>query len=68
MLMQTTNGDPTPTIWAEYDEIANSNDKNVKKVLLERQAFYERSKKAYAIVATGETRLYACLILRKGVL
>ena len=34
---------------------------------LERQAFYDRARKAYAIVATGETRLYGNLILKKGV-
>ncbi len=34
---------------------------------IERFAFYERAKKAFAIVATGETRLYGNLILKKGV-
>lgn len=34
---------------------------------LERFAFYERSKKAFAIVATGETRKYGNIILKKGV-
>ena len=35
---------------------------------IERFAFYERARKAFAIVATGETRLYGNLILKKGVL
>ncbi len=34
---------------------------------IERFAFYERAKKAFAVVATGETRLYGNLILKKGV-
>jgi L-fucose mutarotase len=34
---------------------------------VERFAFYERAKRAYAIVATGETALYANIILKKGV-
>jgi len=34
---------------------------------VERFAFYERAKKAYAVIATGETELYANLILKKGV-
>jgi L-fucose mutarotase len=34
---------------------------------IERQAFYDRARQAYAIVATGETRLYGNLILKKGV-
>ena len=35
---------------------------------LERFAFYERAKKAFAVVATTETRIYANFILRKGVI
>lgn len=34
---------------------------------MERYAFYERAKKAYAIVLTGETAKYGNVILRKGV-
>lgn len=35
---------------------------------LERFAFYERAKKAFAVVATGETRKYGNIILKKGVI
>ncbi|MFA6682400.1 MAG: RbsD/FucU domain-containing protein, partial [Sphaerochaeta sp.] len=34
---------------------------------IDRFAFYERSQKAYAIVATGEKALYANVLLKKGV-
>lgn len=68
MLMQTTNGDPTPEIWAKYDKIANKRDKNVKKTMIERYAFYERAKNAYAVIATGEQAIYANIILKKGVI
>ncbi|MDE0191500.1 MAG: ribose ABC transporter [Gammaproteobacteria bacterium] len=34
---------------------------------LERDAFYARSREAFAIVATGECRLYGNVILTKGV-
>ena len=34
---------------------------------IERAAFYDRARGAFAIVATGETRLYGNLILKKGV-
>jgi len=34
---------------------------------LERFAFYERARQAYAIVATGEQRPFGCLLLKKGV-
>ena len=35
---------------------------------VDRFAFYDRAKKAYAVVATGETRLYGCILLTKGVI
>ena len=35
---------------------------------LERFAFYERAHQAYAIIATGERRLYGNIILQKGVI
>jgi L-fucose mutarotase len=34
---------------------------------LERHAFYARTKAAYAVIATGETRLYGNILLVKGV-
>ena len=34
---------------------------------MERFAFYERAKRAYAIVLTGETRKYGNILLKKGV-
>jgi L-fucose mutarotase len=36
-------------------------------VKLERYDFYERSRRAYAVVQTGEERQYGNLILVKGV-
>lgn len=36
-------------------------------VRIERYAFYERAKSAFAIVVTGELRKYGNLILKKGV-
>jgi L-fucose mutarotase len=35
---------------------------------LERRAFYERAKHAYAVVLTGERRFYGTALLRKGVI
>jgi len=35
---------------------------------IERQAFYERAKRAFAVVATTESRAFGCFILRKGVI
>lgn len=37
-------------------------------VTIERFAFYEEAKKAYAVIQTGERRFYGCFIFRKGVI
>ena len=34
---------------------------------IERVAFYERAKKAYCVIQTGERRFYGCFIFKKGV-
>ncbi len=38
-----------------------------KMISIERYAFYERAKKAYAVIQTGERRFYGCFAFRKGV-
>ena len=71
ILMELTESDKgkiNPTIWGEYEKIANKHDKNVKIGQLERYAFYERAKNAYAVIATGEEAVYANIILKKGVI
>ena len=68
LLMQTVQGDPTPTIWAEYYDVANANDDTLRVGNLERFAFYERAKNAYAVVASGEEAVYANIIIKKGVI
>jgi L-fucose mutarotase len=35
---------------------------------IERYAFYERAKQAYAVIQTGDRRFYGCIALRKGVI
>ena len=67
-LMAVTPGDDVkPVIWDEYREIIARHEGARDIEMIERFAFYERAKKAYAIVATGETALYANVILKKGV-
>lgn len=64
-------GDPSavPEIVARFQEIVNNEADNPAQIrTLERFAFYERAKAAYAIVQTGETRLYGNIILKKGVI
>ncbi len=47
--------------------IARQEGSGFRLAALERFAFYERAKAAYAIVSTGEARLYGNIILKKGV-
>ena len=35
---------------------------------IERFSFYDRAKKAYAVIQTGERRFYGCFAFRKGVI
>jgi L-fucose mutarotase len=69
-LMQVVPGDSAETpIWETYRRIIEQRT-GLKDPFeqVERFAFYERARKAYAIVATGESALYANLILKKGVI
>ena len=60
---------PNPPIWKEYEEIMKKYEvDNVKVEELERYAFYDRAKNAFAVVQTGEKALYANIILKKGTL
>ena len=70
MLMAVADGDDVQTpIWDEYDAVLKEAEGDVVRTgHIERFAFYERAKKAYAIIATGESALYANLILKKGVI
>lgn len=61
------SGDQTPPIWAEYRAIVDKHQSGAKIERVERFAFYERAKAAYAVVATGEGAVYANVILKKGV-
>jgi L-fucose mutarotase len=69
-LMAVTPGDPVETpIWDEYRYIVAKHFSKLSPIEeIERFAFYERAKKAYAVISTGEAALYANVILKKGVI
>lgn len=67
MLMATSKGDPTPVIWKEYRDIIDASGSSAPMSEIERFAFYDRTKEAYAVIATSESVLYANIILKKGV-
>lgn len=69
-LMEIVPGDTVKTpIWDEYRTILTASGEPFTDFEhVERFAFYERAKQAYAVVATGEGALYANIILKKGVI
>lgn len=70
-LMQVMAGDSVETpIWDEYKKIVAKHDSRGADAFgeYERFEFYEQAKNCYAIIATGESALYANLILQKGVI
>ena len=67
-LMEVVPGDNVETpIWDEYARIIEAHQPGTKIGHVERFAFYELAKKAYCVVQTGETALYANVLLQKGV-
>ncbi|GAB5578913.1 fucose mutarotase [Prionailurus iriomotensis] len=62
-----TKGLQTP-VWRSYQSILSGAGCTDTLAKIERFEFYARAKKAFAVVATGETALYGNLILKKGVL
>lgn len=69
-LMQVMPGDNTKTpIWEVYKKLVREADDRGENAFaeVERFEFYERAKEAYAIIATGETAVYANIMLQKGV-
>jgi L-fucose mutarotase len=68
-LMAVVPGDTAKTdIWEEYRRIIGAHDPSFMEFdLVERFAFYERSRSAYAIVASSEMAVYANIILKKGI-
>ena len=69
-LMAVVPGDPyQPVIWEDYRKTVQQYESAFTDFdYVERFAFYERSKKAYAVLATSEMALYANIILKKGVI
>lgn len=69
-LMEVMAGDPVETpIWGTYQSLVEQYDPRGNNAIgyVERFAFYEAAKTAYAIIATSEQALYANVMLQKGV-
>jgi L-fucose mutarotase len=60
--------DEIPAVQKEVQrEIDAAEGKPWPMISVERYAFYERAKKAYCVIQTGERRFYGCFAFRKGV-
>ena len=67
VLMDSRNTEPA--IWKVYKEkLSAYPDGNKLFLPISKPEFYERAKKAYCVVATGETERFANIILRKGII
>ena len=69
-LMDLVEGDScgTPCIWNQYKKLLEQHEPKHHTIeYMERFAFYRRADKAYLIIATGETAIYANILLKKGV-
>jgi L-fucose mutarotase len=66
-VMEVVPGDSTrPVIWEKYKEVIQRYEKFSDFEYVERFAFYDRARHAYAVVATSEAAPYANIILKKG--
>lgn len=72
LLMETMDCDKDLEIpiWDEYKKIIANHDPRGEKAVghVERFAFYEEAKDCYCILQSGESAIYANIILQKGVI
>ena len=69
VMMEAVPGDELdPAVEEQYLEVVRRHDPGAKAPgRIDRFAFYERARAAFAVVMTGETRKYGNLLLKKGV-
>ncbi|MDI4664806.1 transporter [Xanthobacter autotrophicus] len=56
------------SVFSEFEAAIAAREPGFSLVPIAGQSFYDRVRAAYAIVASGERRLYGNIILRKGVI
>ncbi len=69
VMMACVPGDePDPAVEADYRAAITRHAPDAPDIqFIERFAFYDRAKAAFAVVLSGETRKYGNIILKKGV-
>ncbi len=70
VMMAAVKGDTAdPSIEKKYRAIIDTYWPKTPPIqFIDRFSFYERAKNAYAVVVSGETVKYGCIILKKGVI
>ncbi len=68
-LMERDKGRVETPIWDEYEAIISKHDSRGKAAIgnIDRFKFYDEAKECYCIIATGESAIYANIMLQKGV-
>ena len=68
-LMDCDIGVVSTKIWNKFRRIVKKHDVRGEKTIeyIDRFDFYKEAKKAYYIIATGETAVYANIMLQKGI-
>jgi len=69
VMMQCVPGDePDPKVKTGYRSVIDQYAPETPAItFIDRSAFYERARSAFAVVMTGDTRKYANIIIKKGV-
>lgn len=61
-------GEILPVMEEVQREVDAAHGQALPMISIERYAFYERAKQAYAVIQTHERRFYGCFAFRKGVI
>ena len=68
-VMRDPNATEDPPVLAAFKQAARGAEgREVAFEAVERFAFYDRAREAFAVLATGEQRLYGCILVKKGVI
>lgn len=57
----------TPPVFEKFEEAFLKNNYKIEIIKEKRQDFYDRAKKAYAVIHTKDNALYANILIKKGV-
>jgi len=66
--MAPVDNSPEPEVVKEFKEIANvAEGRTVEFAETERFEFYRQTEDAFAVISTGERRLYGNVLMKKGI-